>query len=109
MQARPARTSRVHALRAVCAAFLLLITAVGVATAQERPNILWLSSEDNGPQLGAYGDRYSTTPALDALAARGVRFTRAWAAAPVCAPSRTAIITGVLQQTTGGMHMRSEV
>jgi arylsulfatase A-like enzyme len=93
-----------------------LAVAVGVfvlsavtASAQDRPNILWLSSEDNGPQLGAYGDAYATTPALDALAARGVRYTRAWATAPVCAPSRTAIITGVLQQTTGGHHMRSEV
>lgn len=88
---------------------LLLVATARVATGQERPNILWLSSEDNGRQLGAYGDRYSATPALDALAARGMRFTRAWAAAPVCAPSRTAVITGVLQQTTGGMHMRSEV
>ena len=77
--------------------------------AQERPNILWLSSEDNGPQLGAYGDAYATTPTLDALAARGVRYTRAWSPAPVCAPARTAIITGVLQQTTGGHHMRSDV
>lgn len=101
--------SRVHLLGVACAALALLSVPIAPATAQERPNILWLSSEDNGPQLGAYGDRYSTTPTLDALAAKGMRFTRAWAAAPVCAPSRTAIITGVLQQTTGGMHMRSEV
>lgn len=73
-----------------------------------RPNILWISSEDNGPHLGAYGDTYATTPALDQLAARGLRFTRAYANAPVCAPVRTAIITGVLPTTTGGMHMRSE-
>lgn len=91
-----------------CAAIAVLALA-SLAAAQARPNILWISSEDNGPQLGAYGDRYSTTPALDALAARGMRFTRAWAAAPVCAPSRTAIITGLAPQTTGGMHMRSEV
>lgn len=96
------------AARVVCAAFLS-VAATSLAIAQERPNILWLSSEDNGPQLGAYGDRFSTTPALDGLAARGMRFTRAWAAAPVCAPSRTAIITGVMPQTTGGMHMRSQV
>ena len=95
--------------RAAGIVVVLMAAVAGRAVAQDRPNILWLSSEDNGPQLGAYGDRYSTTPALDALAARGVRFTRAWAAAPVCAPSRTAIITGVLPQTTGGMHMRSEV
>jgi uncharacterized sulfatase len=74
-----------------------------------RPNILWISSEDNGPHLGAYGDPVATTPELDRLAARGLRFTKAWANAPVCAPSRTAIITGVLPTSTGGMHMRSEV
>ncbi len=88
---------------------LLLFVSATSVDAQERPNILWLSSEDNGPQIGAYGDAYATTPAIDGLAARGVRFTRAWAAAPVCAPSRTAIITGVMPQTTGGMHMRSDV
>lgn len=77
--------------------------------AEPRPNILWISSEDNGPHLGAYGDPVATTPELDRLAARGLRFTRAWANAPVCAPSRTAIITGVLPTSTGGMHMRSEV
>ncbi|BCS32901.1 sulfatase [Luteitalea sp. TBR-22] len=86
-----------------------LLATASIALAQEQPNILWLSSEDNGPQLGAYGDAYATTPALDRLAARGVRFTRAWAAAPVCAPSRTAIITGLSPQTTGGHNMRSEV
>jgi len=73
-----------------------------------RPNILWISSEDNGPHLGAYGDPVATTPHLDRLAARGLRFTRAYANAPVCAPSRTAIITGVLPTSTGGQHMRSE-
>ncbi len=77
--------------------------------ASPRPNILWISSEDNGPHLGAYGDPVATTPELDRLAARGLRFTRAFANAPVCAPSRTAIITGILPTTTGGMHMRSEV
>lgn len=88
---------------------LCLLLAAASAPAQDRPNILWLSSEDNGPQLGAYGDAYATTPHLDRLAARGVRYTRAWSPAPVCAPARTAIITGVLQQTTGGHNMRSEV
>lgn len=78
------------------------------ASATPRPNILWISSEDNGPHLGAYGDAEAATPALDRLAARGLRFTRAFANAPVCAPSRTAIITGILPTTTGGMHMRSE-
>ena len=61
-----------------------------------RPNILWLSSEDNGPHLGAYGDEVATTPRLDALAQRGMLYERAWSNAPVCAPARTAIISGLL-------------
>lgn len=66
-----------------------------VAAGRERPNILWLVSEDNNPFIGAYGDRLVNTPTIDALARRGVRFDRAYSNAPVCAPSRFAILTGV--------------
>lgn len=93
----------------------LLIAAAGLAMAHAAlaqdaplPNVLWISSEDNGPHLGAYGDPIARTPELDRLAARGARYTNAWSNAPVCAPSRTAIITGVSPTSTGGMHMRSE-
>jgi len=78
-----------------------------LAAAQDRPNILWITSEDNGPHLGAYGDTYATTPNLDALAARGLRYTHAWSNWPVCAPARTAIITGLYPSSTGSEHMRS--
>lgn len=71
------------------------------------PNILWLSSEDNGPHLGAYGDDYATTPNLDALAARGLIYRNAWSTAPVCAPARTTIISGLYPASTGAQHMRS--
>ncbi len=74
-----------------------------------KPNILWLSSEDHGPQMGCYGDAYATTPNVDRLAARGMLFKHAWAAAPVCAPTRTAIITGMFPPALGAEHMRSEV
>ncbi len=74
-----------------------------------RPNILWIVSEDNGPQIGAYGDAYATTPNLDQLAARGYRYRVAWSNGPVCGASRTALITGVYPQSTGGEHMRSLV
>lgn len=91
----------------VLVAALLLATS---AQAQpDRPHILWLTSEDNGPHLGAYGDRVATTPHLDALARRGVRYTRAWSTAPVCAPARTAIITGLYPSSLGAGHMRSLV
>ena len=61
--------------------------------ASDLPNILWLTSEDNGPHLGCYGDKYADTPNLDALAAKGMIYTRAISNAPVCAPARTTIIS----------------
>lgn len=75
----------------------------------ERPNVLWITSEDNGPQLGCYGDTFATTPNLDQLAARGQRYLHCWSNAPVCAPARTAIVTGLYPTTLGAQHMRSEV
>jgi uncharacterized sulfatase len=75
----------------------------------DRPNILWITSEDNGPQLGCYGDTYSDTPHIDALAARGLIYLNAWSNAPVCAPARTSIITGMYPTSLGAQHMRSFV
>ncbi len=73
-----------------------------------RPNILWISCEDTGPQLGCYGDPHAVTPALDRLAAQGVRYTRAYTVAGVCAPSRSGIITGMYPTTLGTHHMRCQ-
>jgi len=96
--------------------FLALLPFRGAAAASEsvvdtadRPNILWLTCEDMGPQLGCYGDGYSNTPNLDALAQRGMLYLHAWSTAPVCAPARTAIITGMYPSSTGAEHMRSWV
>jgi uncharacterized sulfatase len=75
--------------------------------AAELPNILWITSEDNGPHLGCYGDNYATTPHLDALAKKGMIYTRAISNAPVCAPARTTIIAGMYPPSTGSEHMRS--
>ncbi len=75
----------------------------------ERPNILWITSEDHGPHLGCYGDPDAVTPNLDALAAEGMRFQRAWSSAPVCAPARTALITGVWPPSLGAHDMRTLV
>jgi arylsulfatase A-like enzyme len=77
------------------------------ADAPKRPNILWIVSEDNGRFLGCYGDPYAHTPNLDKLAAEGVLFTNAFANAPVCAPSRSTLITGMYASTLGTLHMRS--
>lgn len=75
----------------------------------DRPNILWITSEDHGPHLGCYGDLYADTPTIDLLAQRGMLFKRAWSTAPVCAAARTALITGVYPPSLGAEHMRSLV
>ncbi|MDE3196507.1 MAG: sulfatase-like hydrolase/transferase, partial [Acidobacteriota bacterium] len=84
-------------------------TAAGFsrAAATDRPNILWLTWEDTGPHLHCCGDEYSVTPNFDRLAKRGCVYDNCWASAPVCAPARTAIITGVCPTSTGAEHMRS--
>jgi N-sulfoglucosamine sulfohydrolase len=77
-----------------------------------RPNILWITTHDINPDLGCYagiwpGAEYADTPHLDQLAAEGVRYDNAYAVAPVCAPSRSAILTGMYPTAIGTMHMRS--
>jgi N-sulfoglucosamine sulfohydrolase len=72
-----------------------------------RPNIVWISNEDMSPHLGAYGDPLARTPVLDRLARESIRYTSAFTTAPVCAPSRAAIITGMYQTAIGAQHMRT--
>ena len=72
-----------------------------------KPNVLWIVSEDNSAFLGAYGDDYATTPNLDALAAKGILYHNAFAPAPVCAPTRSSIITGMYANSLGTHQMRS--
>lgn len=76
-------------------------------TTEKLPNILWITSEDNSPFLGCYGDKFATTPNLDKMASVGFRYTHAYANCPVCAPSRNTIITGVYAASNGNEHMRS--
>ncbi len=75
----------------------------------ERPNILWLTCEDMGPHLGCYGDTYARSPHIDAFARKSLRYDFVWSNAPVCAPARTAIITGMYPTSLGAEHMRSYV
>jgi len=72
----------------------------------ERPNILWISTEDISPDLGCYGDSYAVTPTIDKLAARGVRYTNVYSHSGVCAPTRSGIITGMYPTTNGTNQMR---
>ena len=68
------------------------LLVLSVLLAEDRPNILWITSEDNGPHMGCYGDEYAITPNLDALAVKGLIYQNAWSTAPVCAPARTTLI-----------------
>lgn len=76
--------------------------------ATERPNILWLTSEDNNVNwIGCYGNPHVNSPNIDQLATEGFRYTHAYANAPVCAPSRSTWITGVHALSMGTHPMRS--
>lgn len=90
-------------------AFLLVLSPLSPASGADRPNILWITSEDNGPELGCYGDTYADTPRIDALAARSLRYRTCWSNAPVCAPARTTLISGMYATSLGGQHMRSGI
>ena len=87
----------------------LLILSLASTVTAEQPNILWITSEDNGPELGCYGDSYAITPNIDRLASKSLRYRMCWSNAPVCAPARTTIISGMYATSLGGHHMRSGV
>lgn len=70
-------------------------TADNTTDTSARPNVIYILADDLGyAELGAYGNRFNETPNIDRLAAEGVRFTHAYAAAPVCSPYRAALMTG---------------
>lgn len=73
----------------------------------DRPNILWIVSEDNTTLLGCYGDKIATTPNIDNFAKQSILFKNAFCPAPVCAPSRSTLITGMYPTTMGTENMRS--
>lgn len=84
----------------------LLIAVVVSAAAHarqpdHRPNILLIVSEDNGPELGCYGDPYVRTPVIDRLAAEGVRFQNAYVPQAGCSQSRAALLTGLYPHQNG--------
>jgi len=101
--------SRLHLLLSVT---VMLLCFPGENCAQEKkrpkqPNFLWITSEDHGPHLGCYGDKFARTPNLDKLAKKSMIYLHAWSNAPVCAPARTTIISGLYPPSTGSEHMRS--
>jgi arylsulfatase A-like enzyme len=86
-----------------------LISAVPfVASADQKPNILWITSEDNSSHwIGCYGNKQTMTPRIDALAKEGILFENAYSNAPVCAVARATILMGAYSPTMGTQHMRS--
>ena len=78
-------------------------------TVDEKPNIIWMVTEDISPALGCYGDDYAITPALDKFAEKAIRFEHAYATAPICAPSRSCLITGIYATSMGTQHLRTQV
>jgi len=85
---------------------LLLLFGADMSFGQTKPNILLLMAEDMSLKVGAFGDDVAVTPNLDKLAQQAVRYPNTFTAAGVCAPSRTAHITGMHQISVGGQHMR---
>jgi len=92
------------------------MTTIGIAlvvtafqcVAADRPNILWLTSEDNNVNwVGCYGNPHAETPHIDRLAKEGFQYMHCYANAPVCAPSRSTWITGIHAISLGTAPMRS--
>lgn len=85
--------------KSILAWMCLFIACTGFA--ETRPNILLIVSEDNGPELGCYGDRYARTPHLDRLAGEGIRFNRAFVPQAGCSQSRASFLTGLYPHQHG--------
>src|SRR5262245_45575564 len=84
-------------------------TSSAISAAKKQPNIIWLILDDASLTLGCYGDAQAITPNMDRLAREGTRFTHAFTHAPVCAPSRSGLVTGMYATTIGSHHMRSKL
>ena len=89
---------------------LLVFGTVSYTYGQDdRPNILWISTEDISPAWGCYGDALAHTPNIDAIAKDGYIFSNASSNAPICAPARSTLITGMYATSLGTQNLRSVV
>lgn len=90
-------------------AFVVAAAAVPLLAqdSKRKPNIVWIVGENFDLDFGCYGAPNVTTPNVDSLAAGGVRYTNVYSTSPVCAPSRSAFMTGMYATTTDTHHMRS--
>ncbi len=90
-------------------ALLLALALPRLAGAAEptRPNIVWILVDDMSANFSCYGETTIRTPHVDALAAQGTRFARAFVTAPICSISRSALLTGCYQTSIRGQNHRS--
>ncbi|HEY0770746.1 MAG TPA: sulfatase [Sphingobacteriaceae bacterium] len=92
--------------------FIFLVFHFGISAAQtvnlsDKPNIIWIITEDMSLELGCYGDTLVKTPNLDKLSSEGMRFTNTFATGPVCSASRSALITAMYQTSIDAQNHRS--
>ncbi len=104
------RSKFIYSSTILVAVFILTASLISVNKRKPKvpPNFLWIVSEDNSPFFGCYGDEFATTPTFDKLATEGVLYKNAFANAPVCAPARSTIITGMYPPSMGTQNMRSK-
>jgi arylsulfatase A-like enzyme len=86
---------------------LLLFAMASLSSAEKRPNILWFVIDDMSANFSCYGEKAIETPNVDKLAEDGLLFTKAFATSPVCSTFRSALITGMYQNSIGAHHHRS--
>jgi len=93
----------------VFVAFCLAVNPTFSSTIKGKPNVLWIFIEDASCHISCYGETAIQTPNIDKLAEEGIRFENAFVTAPVCSPSRSALVTGMYQTTSGSHNHRSQV
>ncbi len=81
-------------------AFIFFVLFASSLSAATKPNVVFIIVDDLATTLSCYGDKQSKTPHMDALAARGVRFDRAYCQFPLCSPSRASFLTGCYPECT---------
>ncbi|PWD98443.1 sulfatase family protein [Marinilabilia rubra] len=94
-------------LFSVVSLFFLAPSETIAGNSEPKYNILWLSCEDIGPAIGAYGAKGVETPNIDRLAREGITYAHAYSTVGVCAPSRSSIITGMYPVRVGSHNMRT--
>lgn len=96
-----------YLVKTICMGGLGSLLTILPGNGQDRPNIIWLMSEDIGPDLECYGMKAVKTPHLNRLAQQGVKYTHCFCTNPISSPSRSAMMTGVHQSKINAHHHRS--